>query len=108
MGPSPTVLADQVPTWETPTPLPPLCLRCPLLSGACGLSLALLAEQFPALADGVLSFQAIVPYGPLDRPLPGVARGRAPAGRQRPGPERGYYGCPECENRRGVRPYPWL
>ena len=42
-----------------------------LLSVAYGLSLALSAEQFPTMADGLLSLASILPHGPVDPSLTG-------------------------------------
>src|SRR5258706_6305585 len=103
MGLSPAIPAAQVTAWETSSPLPPLGLRCPLLSGAHRLPLALPAEPLPALADRVLSFQAILPNRPLDPRLSGSAGHRTSAGRQKSTPEGGHHGCPVGEDPGGVR-----
>jgi hypothetical protein len=91
---------------ETPPPLPTLRLRCPLVSVAYGLPLALPTEQFSAVADGVLSLAPVLPHRALDTSLQGIAGCRTSAGRQGPKSKCGQHGCPVGRNRGGVRVHP--
>src|SRR6267378_3244796 len=108
MGLPPSVLAAQITAWETPLAHPPLGLRCIVLCAAHRLSLALPAEQFPAVADCVLSLASVFPHGPMDPGLPRVAGGRAAARRTESRSDRCPYGCAKCEDRGGIRRHPRL
>ena len=70
---SPEAIINQVNLLPTATPLAPFPVGRPLLSVAYRLPLALPALQLSAVADCVLSFQAVLPHRPLDLPPPSVA-----------------------------------
>jgi hypothetical protein len=63
MGLPPTIPATQVTLWQTSSPLPLLGLLCALLCIAHWLPLALPAQQFSAVADGVLPLALICRTG---------------------------------------------
>src|SRR5215831_15971035 len=69
VGLSPTALAAQGAMQPTATSLAPLSLGRPFLSAAYRLPLALLAQQFSALADRVLPLSPILPHWLVDPPL---------------------------------------
>jgi len=58
----PTFPAVQITLWETPPPLHPHRLRCALLSPAYRVPLAVSAQQFSAVADRLLSLQAVMSH----------------------------------------------